>query len=159
MLILTVLPLVSAFLFFGSELPEMETPEKASGALELLKNKGVWLCVGAIFLGGAAECTMAQWVSGYAEQALGINKTVGDIFGTALFALMLGMGRTLYSKKGKNIRLVLFIGALSASVCYFLCAVTSNPFVGLAACALTGLCVSMLCRCNTPVRVGSRTSD
>ena len=51
-LILMIIPAVSAILFAGSQVPAMETPEKASGALKLLKNRGVWLCVGAIFLGG-----------------------------------------------------------------------------------------------------------
>ena len=122
----------------------METPEKASGALKLLKNRGVWLCVAAIFLGGASECTMAQWCSGYLEQALRIPKVWGDLFGVALFSVMLGTGRTLYSKIGKNIGKVLTFGALGATVCYFLAAVTDVPVLGLAACAFTGFCTSML---------------
>ena len=68
-LILTIIPLTSAILFAGAEIPPMETPEKVGGVLKYLKNPGLWLCVGAIFLGGAAECTMAQWASGYLEQA------------------------------------------------------------------------------------------
>ncbi|MBQ5816547.1 MAG: MFS transporter, partial [Oscillospiraceae bacterium] len=61
---------------------------------------------------------MAQWSSGYLERALGIPKVWGDIFGVALFAAMLGLGRTLYSKIGKNIYRVLTLGALGAAVCY-----------------------------------------
>ena len=137
-------PALSAILFAGSEIPPMETPEKASGALKLLKNKGVWLCVLAIFLGGSAECTMAQWCSGYSEQALGIPKLWGDLFGVALFSVMLGTGRTLYSKIGKNIGRVLTLGAVGATVCYFVAAVSDVPVVGLLACAVTGLCTSML---------------
>ena len=143
-LILMVIPAVSAILFAGSQVPAMETPEKASGALKLLKNRGVWLCVGAIFLGGASECTMAQWASGYLEQALNIPKVWGDLFGVALFSVMLGTGRTLYSKIGKNIGRVLAFGAMGATVCYFVAAVTDVPVLGLAACAFTGFCTSML---------------
>ena len=143
-LILMVIPAVSAILFAGSQVPAMETPEKASGALKLLKNRGVWLCVGAIFLGGASECTMAQWASGYLEQALNIPKVWGDLFGVALFSVMLGTGRTLYSKIGKNIGRVLAFGAMGATVCYFVAAVTGVPVMGLLACAFTGFCTSML---------------
>ena len=97
-IIFTLIPLTSALLFFGSEIPAMETPKQTSGALKLLCNKGVWLSVFAIFLGGAAECTMAQWSSGYLEQALGIPKLWGDLCGVALFSVMLGLGRSLYAK-------------------------------------------------------------
>ena len=143
-LALMAVPAASAVLFAGSQIPPMETPEKATGALKLLKNKGVWLSVFGIFLGGSAECTMAQWSSGYLEQALNIPKLWGDLFGVALFSVMLGTGRTLYSKIGRNIGRVLTLGAAGAAVCYFVAAVTGAPVVGLAACALTGLCTSML---------------
>jgi MFS family permease len=142
--IFALIPLLSALLFAFSEIPPMETPERASDALHLLRNRGVWLCVLAIFLGGASECTMAQWASGYLEGALGIDKLWGDIFGVALFSVMLGMGRTLYSKIGKNIERVLLLGALGAFICYVTAALIPVPAVGLAACALTGFCVSML---------------
>ena len=138
------IPLISAFLFSKSEIPKMETPQKTSGALGMLKNGGVWLCVIAIFIGGAAECTMAQWSSGYLEKALGIPKIWGDIFGVALFSVMLGLGRTLYSKIGKDIGKVLTFGALGATVCYLVAAISSVPWIGLIACALTGFCTSML---------------
>lgn len=138
------IPLTSAVLFAGSEIPPMETPEKAAGALRLLKDRGVWLCVFAIFLGGAAECTMAQWSSSYIEQALGIPKVWGDLFGTAAFAAMLGLGRSLYAKRGKNIGRVLTLGAAGATACYLTAALSGIPAAGLLACAATGLCVSML---------------
>ncbi len=143
-LLMALIPAFSALLYTGTEIPKMETPEKVSGALSYLKNKSLWLCVAAIFLGGAAECTMAQWASGYLEGALGIDKVWGDIFGVALFALMLGLGRTLYSKTGKNPGRVLFYGAIGASFCYLICALTPFPIFGLLACAFTGFCVSML---------------
>ncbi len=143
-LIFALIPFTSFVLFITSEIPDMETPEKTAGALKLLKNKGLWLCVIALFLGGAAECTMAQWVSGYLERAMGIEKLWGDIFGVALFAVMLGLGRTLYAKKGKNITSVLLISSIGASVCYFVAVVSSTAVIGLIACVVTGLCVAML---------------
>lgn len=139
-----LVPLTSFILFTKAKIPQMETPEKVSGALSFLKNKGLWLCVGAIFLGGASECTMAQWSSGYLEQALGIPKVWGDVFGVTVFSVMLGLGRTLYAKKGKKIGNVLFLGVVGASVCYLVAAICNIPLIGLVACAFTGLCVSML---------------
>lgn len=140
----SLVPLTSFILFSTAEVPPIATPEKASGAVNLLKNRGVWACVLAIFLGGALECTMAQWSSAYLEQAMRLPKVYGDLFGAALFAVMLGTGRTLYSKYGKNIHNIILLGAVGACICYLTAAVTSIPVVGLLACALTGLCTSML---------------
>ena len=117
-LLASIVPLISIILFAGAKLPRLETPERISGAVTMLKRRDLWICVLCIFLGGAAECTMAQWSSGYIEMALGIPKVWGDIFGVALFGLMLGLGRTLYAKYGKNIERILFLGAIGATLCY-----------------------------------------
>ena len=142
--IFAVVPLVSAILFAGVRAPQMETPEKTSGAINFLKNKTVWLCVIGIFLGGAAECTMAQWASGYLEEALGLPKIWGDIFGVALFAAALGFGRSLYSKIGKNVSRAMFMGAIGATTCYLIAAISPIAVIGLLGCAFTGFCVSMM---------------
>lgn len=143
-LIFALIPLTSAILFAGCDVPAMATPEKTSGALDMLKNSGVLLCFFAIFVGGAAELVMGQWSSSYLEQALGIPKVWGDIFGVALFSVTLGLGRSLYAKIGKSIGRVLFLGSVGATLCYLVAALSNIPLVGLCACALTGLCVSML---------------
>ena len=142
--VITLIPCACAVLFVGAEIPDMPKPDRASVTFNFLKNKGVWVCVIAIFLAGAAECTMAQWASSYLEQALGIDKIWGDILGVALFGATLGLGRTLYAKIGKNIPRVLIFGVIGAFVCYVLAAVSPVPVIGLIGCAFTGLCVSML---------------
>ena len=139
----TALPLLSGFLFFGSEIPPMETPKQTSAAFRLLTRKDVLLCVFAIFLGGAAECTMGQWSSGYLEQALNIPKVWGDLLGVALFSVALGLGRSLYASRGKNIGRTLTWGVAGTTVCYLVVAISGIPWIGLIACALTGFCVSM----------------
>ena len=150
----TLIPIISSLLFAGCDLPHIDTPKQTSSAVSMLKNRGVWLCVFAIFLGGAAECTMAQWSSGYIERALGIEKIWGDLFGVALFGLMLGLGRSLYAKIGKNIGRVLTLGAIGATLCYLTAALTDIPVLGLFACAFTGFCVSMLWPGNLVVASG-----
>ena len=143
-LVFSLVPLLAGVLFLKSEIPPMETPEKASGALQMFRQPGLWLSVLAIFFGGASECTMAQWSSGYLEQALGIPKVWGDIFGVALFGLMLALGRTMYAKWGKHMERILVAGFAASIGCYLICALTSLPLVGLLSCAFTGFCASML---------------
>ena len=142
--IFAAIPVVSAVLFSLCEIPEMKTPEKSSGALAFMKNRGVWICVLAIFLGGAVECTMAQWASGYLEQALGLPKALGDVFGVAMFAATLGFGRTLYTRIGKSPTGVVLWGAVGAAVCYAVAIFSPFPIVGLLACGATGFFASML---------------
>ncbi len=143
-LLLQGVPLTAALLFMGADIPAVASPGKTTDAVRFLREKGLWLCVAAIFLGGASECTMSQWASSYIEQALGLPKVWGDVGGVALFAVMLGIGRTLYSKIGKNITRVLLLGGIGAAVCYLIAALSDVPLIGLFACALTGLCTSML---------------
>ena len=137
-------PAVAAVLFYSSALPALETPRRQEGAFCLFKNPALWLCFVAIFLGGAAESVMAQWSSGYIENALAIPKVWGDIFGVALFSVMLGLGRTFYSRYGKHIERVMLLGAIGAFVCYLVAALSPLPVIALLACALTGFAVSML---------------
>lgn len=143
-LILTLVPFVTFLFSAGTTLPEMEKPEKVSGAISMLKSKEVWICFIAIFLGGASECSMSQWSSSYLEQALGLEKVWGDIFGVALFGLTLGVGRTIYAKIGKNIEKVLLYCAIGTTCCYLIAALSPIPVIGLIACAMTGFATSML---------------
>lgn len=143
-IIFMLIPIFAISMFMGSKLPKLETPERLTGTLKFFKCKWLWISFFAIFLGGAAECTMAQWSSSFIENALGIPKIWGDIFGVALFSLALGLGRTLYAKKGKSIEKVLLIGAIGATSCYLIAALSNFAIIGLLACAFTGFCVSMM---------------
>ena len=78
------------------------------------------------------------------EIALTIPKIVGDILGMAAFAVALGLTRTWYSKKGKNIYKVLFIGMAGSVICYVIAGVSPFPVLSLFACILTGMCTAML---------------
>ena len=143
-ILFALIQLLPAFLFLISPIPQLQSEDQKGSAAALLRDRNLWICVLSIFLGGAAECTMAQWSSGYLEMALGIPKAMGDIFGVALFAFMLGLGRTLYAKHGRNITKVLLWGSVGAVICYGTAFASQSPYLGLAACALTGFCVSML---------------
>ena len=122
-ILLTIVPIVCTVLFAGADIPDMATGER---------------------VGGASEVTMAQWSSSYLEQAMGIPKVWGDVFGVALFAVMLGLARSLYAKFGKHIERVLLLGGIGATACYLTAVVSNIPLLGLAACALTGFCVGMM---------------
>ncbi len=139
----TIVPLASWIMFLVSEIPPMKIGGDEKGKTTGF-SRGLMLCVLCIFFGGAAECTMSQWTSGFAEKALGIPKVWGDVFGLALFGALLGIGRTTYAKVGKNIEKVILYGLLGAFFCYMCAGMVHSPAVALVACAVAGLCTSML---------------
>lgn len=142
-LLWSLVPLIAWILYLKAEIPPMKMGEEEKGQKTGF-SKGLMICVMCIFFGGAAECTMSQWASGFAEKALNIPKVWGDILGMAFFGVMLGMGRTAYSKIGRNIEKVMLLGMLGAFICYIVAGVVFNPVVALIACAITGICTSML---------------
>ncbi|MBQ3225714.1 MAG: MFS transporter [Clostridia bacterium] len=139
----SLVPLVASLLFQKAELPALENLGNEQKKGKFL-TKGILLCAVCIFLGGAAECTMSQWASGFIEKAIGVPKVLGDVLGVALFAVLLGIGRTWYSKHGKSIINFMLFGMLGATLCYFAAGFVQHPAVGVIACALTGICTSML---------------
>ena len=143
-LFFAALPVGTFVLFSLSPFPEMNISSSDSGK----KGKGtgfaIALCVLCIFLGSAAENTMTNWISGFAENALHISKTLGDILGFMVFAILLAVCRSVYAKTGGNISTVLLVGMAGATLCYLVAGLSSNPVVSLIACVLTGLATSML---------------
>ncbi len=141
------IPLIASYLFATSPMPKLNlshpaSDKKTKNAKE--KNIGLLLCIGCIFLGSAAENTMSNWISGYMENALNIPKAWGDICGMALFAILLGLGRTLYAKYGKNIVNTLLVSMICAFLCYITAGLSQNVIFSFIACILTGCCTSML---------------
>lgn len=142
-MLLSVIPLTAFILFAKAKLPPMELGGDAVKK-EKLFGPGLAICFVCLFLGGAAECTMTLWASSFAESALGVPKVLGDIIGMAVFAALLGLGRSLYAKYGNKILNVMLAGMLGASLCYATASLSLNPVIGLISCMATGFCVSML---------------
>lgn len=139
-----LLPIFSSVLFCTSPLPDLNLSGSGTKHSGKSDKFGLVLCVLCIFFGGAAENTMTNWISAYLENSLNIPKAVGDIVGLALFAILLGFGRTVYAKYGKNITTVLLICMVCSTVCYLIAGLSPIPAISLIACTLTGICTSML---------------
>ena len=142
-LLWAIVPFIAFLMFLKSELPPMDDFGGEQKETKIF-DKGILLCTLCIFFGGAAECTMSQWASGFIENAIGVPKVYGDVIGVASFAALLGAGRTFYSRYGKKIINILLFGMLGASVCYFVASLALSHVVGIIACALTGIFTSML---------------
>ena len=145
-LFLGALPLIAALMFKISPMPDMNAEESATKNIDKNKRRtiGLALCVGCIFLGSCAENTMSNWISTYMENALNIDKAVGDILGMAVFAILLGITRILYAKYGKNICRFLLISMSCAAVSYLVVGFSTNTILSFAGCILIGIFTSML---------------
>lgn len=142
-LLWSAVPFINYIMFKKASLPEMED-KKTDGVSAKGMGVGLALFAVCIFFGGASECTMSQWSSSFIERTLNLPKLIGDILGVALFSVLLGLGRTLYAKIGKNILNVMLWGMAGSAICYLLVCVSDNAVLALAACVVTGLCSSML---------------
>lgn len=141
---LGILPIGASVMFALSPMPEMELGSSGKGSPIKAQWKGILLCFLCIFFGSASENVMTNWISSYMESGLSISKSLCDIIGMAVFAVLLGLVRVLYAKYGTNIILVLQIGMFGAAVCYLLAGFCNNIYVSIAACILTGAFTAML---------------
>ena len=142
---LSLLPIIASVLFMISPMPDMSASENMGGEKATKKRAaGLAFCVACIFFGSCAENAMGNWISGYIENALGIDKAIGDIFGVAMFAVLLGIARILYARFGKNICKVLLWGMIGAVACYLVVGFSSSVVLAFLACILTGFFTSML---------------
>ncbi|MDE5777721.1 MAG: MFS transporter, partial [Lachnospiraceae bacterium] len=122
--------------------------EEGSGMtmVQLFKTKTFWLFILLMICAGSSEIAMAQWASAFAESALNVPKTVGDLAGPCGFAVFMGISRTLYGKFGEKVDLTVFMVAsgILCLCCYLLAGLTTIPIMGLLGCAICGFSVGIM---------------
>ncbi len=144
-MIFALLPIIAAVMFMISPMPDMSGAENSEGMAGTKRRAaGIALCVACIFFGSCAENVMSNWVSSFMENALHIDKALGDLLGLAGFAILLGLARMAYAKFGKNISRVLLVGMIGAAACYLVVAFSPGVAPALVACILTGMFTAML---------------
>lgn len=147
-LLWALLPAANAVLFCLVPIPELERVEKGSeerAGGSLLRRPLFWLFLVLMAAAGAAEQSMNQWASAFAEVGLGVTKTVGDLVGPCLFALLMGIARLVFAfSKRLNLGLFLLFSSGFAVGAYLLASLSSSPVLSLIGCALTGLGVGAL---------------
>lgn len=111
----------------------------------LLSQKVFWLFLVLMVCAGASEQAMSQWASSFAESALNVSKTVGDLAGPCAFALLMGTSRALYAKFSDrlSLRAAMMGSAALCIICYLLAALSGSPVLGLLGCALCGFSVGV----------------
>lgn len=142
-----VIPLANALAFTKVPIAPL-LPEGESGLRmkDLLGMKLFWVLFIMMVCAGASEQAVSQWASTFAEQALGITKTLGDLAGPMAFAILMGASRFFYGKYGDRIDLDRFMifSSLLCILSYLGISLIPVPLVSLAACAICGLSVGIM---------------
>ena len=141
-----LLPLVNILNFATCPIEHPTGGEKGMGIIALFKTPLFYLAVILMVCAGASELSMAQWASAFAESALGLSKTAGDLAGPCLFAVTMGACRAFFGKFGDRLNLIKFMIA-SGVICvisYLLASLSPIPVLGLAGCVICGFSVAIM---------------
>ena len=139
-----LIPLMNAVIFSKVPIPELAGQKSGERSRDLFKSSKFYMFILLMIMAGASEMTVSQWASSFAEEGLGVSKTVGDLLGPCMFALLMGTGRVLSAILVKKIPLKFIMCG-----CCMLCiigygVIVFAPIAGLslAGCAVCGFAVS-----------------
>ena len=141
-----LLPLCNAVFFAKVPIAQLNENGSSMSLSKLVRTRAFWIFIILMVASGAAEQSMSQWASTFAEQGLGVSKAIGDLAGPCLFSIMMGCSRVFYAKFSEKINLTHFIigSCVLCIAAYLLAALAPNPVLGLVGCGLCGLSVGIL---------------
>ena len=146
-LIWILLPIANMILFTHVPIYSFqEDGVKGMSLGELFKEKIFWMLMIMMLCAGASEQAVSQWASTFAEQGLGITKTVGDLVGPMMFSILMGTSRLIYGKFGDRMNLDRFM-KLSCALCvaaYLCISLVPNPVMQLIGCGICGFSVGIM---------------
>lgn len=142
-----VVPAVNIILFAKAPIYSLhEEGETGLTLKQLFTRKVFWVMMLMMLCAGASEQAVSQWASTFAEQGLGVSKTIGDLAGPMSFAALMGLSRLLYGKFGDKLDLDKFM-RMSCLLCiaaYLCISLVPLPAVGLVGCAVCGFSVGIM---------------
>jgi MFS family permease len=145
-LIWMLIPLANAVYFFNVPIRTLEEDNDCKQKSQIAKSGLFWLMALLMLCSGASEMSISQWASSFAEEGLGISKTMGDLAGPCVFALLMGTSRLLYAKSSERINLTKYMtgSAILCFIGYLLASLAPWPALNLAGCALCGFSAGIM---------------
>lgn len=142
----SLIPLYNIYNFATCPIEPLVEDGEGMTITQLCRTNIFWLLIVLMVCAGASELSMAQWASAFAESALHVSKTVGDMAGPCGFAVFMGISRVLYARYGEKIELTLFMIAsgVLCLCCYLLAALAQIPLFGLIGCIVCGFSVGIM---------------
>lgn len=141
-----LIPAINIYNFATCPIEHLVNDGNGMGVRQLFRTPVVWLAICLMICSGASELAMAQWASAYAEAALGLSKTLGDLIGPCMFAITMGISRLIFGKYGEKMDLMKFMtgSGILCVICYLLTTLSSNPVIGLTGCIVCGFSVGIM---------------
>ena len=141
-----LVPLCNGLVFLKVPIaPLLKDGERGLSLRELFGSRLFWLFMALMLCAGASEQAVNQWASTFAERGLGVSKALGDLTGPTLFALLMGLSRAFYGRRGDRLdldRTMRLSAALGVAAC-LLIGLAKHPVAGLLGMALAGLSVGI----------------
>ena len=143
----TIIPIGNMILFTKVPIYSLtDEDEKGMNLKELFREKIFWILMVMMACAGASEQAVSQWASTFAEEGLGITKTLGDLVGPMSFSILMGLSRLIYGKYGDKLDLDRFM-KLSCVLCiasYLCISLVPIPIVELIGCGICGFSVGIM---------------
>lgn len=99
-----IVPIMNACLFASAPIYSLHKNGETGFRLRQLFSKKIFFIMIIMMLcAGTSEQAVSQWASAFAEQELGISKTIGDLAGPMAFAALMGTSRLIYGIKGDKL--------------------------------------------------------
>lgn len=141
-----VIPLVNTFYFMLVPIRRPVGEAEGLSVRKLARVKVFWVMLLLMMCSGACEQAVSQWASTFAEAGLGVTKTIGDLAGPCMFAVLMGLARVFYARFSEKIALerFMFLSGVLCVISYLLISLVPSPVIGLIGCGLCGLSVGIL---------------
>ena len=145
-IIWSIIPFANAIYFCFVPINTLVEAENAVPIKKLFKSKLFWIFILLMLCAGASEQGMSQWSSAFAEIGLNVSKTIGDLLGPCMFAVMMGISRVFYAAMSTKLNLTKFISVscIFCIISYLIASFSPIPVISLIGCGLCGLSVGIL---------------
>ena len=142
----SLVPLCNIFYFMVVPIGHLTEEGKGHSITGLMRMKEFWLFFVLMLAAGASEMGMSQWSSAFAESGLKVSKSVGDLLGPCMFAVLMGTSRLIYAKLSDKLSLHGFIlgSSILCIITYLIAVFSKNPFIALLGCGFTGFAVGIM---------------
>lgn len=142
-----IVPIYNFFVFRKVPLcPLVADGEDGMSLGDLVRKPAFWILLVVMICAGASEQSVSQWASTFAEQGLGVAKTIGDLTGPMFFAICMGSSRLLYGLYGErlNLRRAMVLSGLLCVFSYGMISLSPLPALSLLGCGICGFSVGIM---------------
>lgn len=141
-----LIPIFNVILFSKVPINTLSQSNENSSIKEMFSHKKLIIFAIIMLCAGASELSMSQWASALAETGLGVSKTIGDLAGPCMFAILMGTSRVINSKLTQrySISKLIIISGIFCVISYCMTIFSPWALLSLIGCGLCGFSVGIM---------------